>query len=671
MKRKAKRIMTLVLAIVMTLSALGISPALALAEETAVCLYESAETEFSFELPGLGMEVKQDVELEFIAVEELSTEVAAFAASGCPHCSGCFLMDANTIGMGGALWLLYSCGTVAVRAGYINWTGGFPGWISPWDGHNHSIRRIIFTGPVTTGTSLRALFSCMFSLESIEGLNFINTSNVEDMSIMFLRTYSLQSVDLSGWNTGNVISMSDMFDRATALTNIVGISNFNTGSLRHASGMFRHTRSLPTLDLSNWNTTNLEDASSMFLDTSSLTSLNISTWDTPNLTWMGSMFFNASSLTSLDLSNWTINTGNMLWGWNMADMFTGMTSLNRLVLGSNFRFFNSPLPNLPHVPTNASFTGRWWNEGSGVVHVLTSNQLMAQYNSTMAGTWVWQPVCHCVHCLTCGCGIAHRGTVTHPRSTPGPNDAPWRFYGCGTVVVDAGYIVWDGLHSWGASPWSSLWVWNHPPVQRIYFTGPITAGSSLRGLFAELHELVSIEGLERIDTRNVVTMQFMFRDAFNLANVGGSASGLTRWDTSNVTDMLGMFSRAFSTPNSLDTLHLQNWNTRNVTDMTEMFIGASNLRRINMSGWDTRQVTAMWNKFAGATGIRELTLSANCRFPGPTAIGLMPNPPFTGRWRNVGSGTVTNPAGAHILTSLQLMQFYNTTPITDTWVWLP
>ena len=56
--------------------------------------------------------------------------------------------------------------------------------------------------------------SCMFaycsSLQSID-LSSFNTTNVEVMRCMFFECSSLQSIDLSSFNTTNVKYMSDMF----------------------------------------------------------------------------------------------------------------------------------------------------------------------------------------------------------------------------------------------------------------------------------------------------------------------------------------------------------------------------------------------------------------------------------------------------------------------------
>ncbi|MDM5143514.1 hypothetical protein ICE98_00585 [Lactococcus lactis] len=42
---------------------------------------------------------------------------------------------------------------------------------------------------------------------------------------------------------------------------------------------------------------------------------------------------------------------------------------------------------------------------------------------------------------------------------------------------------------------------------------------------------------------------------------------------------------------------------------------------------------------------------------------------YTGKWRNVGSGTVDNPAGEHIWTSSEFMANFDAPTMADTYVW--
>ena len=60
-------------------------------------------------------------------------------------------------------------------------------------------------------TSTHDWFSQMENLQSITGMEYLNTSKVTDMAYMFNHCSSLTSLDLSNFNTGKVTNMNTMF----------------------------------------------------------------------------------------------------------------------------------------------------------------------------------------------------------------------------------------------------------------------------------------------------------------------------------------------------------------------------------------------------------------------------------------------------------------------------
>ena len=160
-------------------------------------------------------------------------------------------------------------------------------------------------------------------------LNKIYNSDVELMSTVGLRYYSsLENLDLSSFNTSNVISMDSMFFNCSSLTSL-DLSSFNTLNVTNMSSMFQSCSNLINLDLSSFNTSNVTDMYAMFDNCSSLISLNLSSFNTLNVTDMRFMFDGCSSLTSLDLSNF--NTSKVT---NMRLMFDNCSSLISLNLSS-------------------------------------------------------------------------------------------------------------------------------------------------------------------------------------------------------------------------------------------------------------------------------------------------------------------------------------------------
>ena len=175
------------------------------------------------------------------------------------------------------------------------------------------------------------LFCEMSSLKSIEGLRYLNTSEVTDMKMMFLGCAKLTDLDVSGFNTSQVTDMSAMFSGCSRLASL-DLGSFNTSNVTNMSYMFYKCSSLTSLKISSFNTSKVTGMSYMFGDCSSLTSLDVSSFNTSSVTGvsgMMGMFYGCSKLTSLNLSNF--NTSNVT---NMTHMFYGCSSLTSLDISS-------------------------------------------------------------------------------------------------------------------------------------------------------------------------------------------------------------------------------------------------------------------------------------------------------------------------------------------------
>ena len=174
-------------------------------------------------------------------------------------------------------------------------------------------------------TTAKWFYRCE-ALKQIEGLEYLNTPEVKDMSRMFYGCSALTALDLKNFNTKNVTDMSSMFAKCWALTSL-DLKNFNTQNVTDMSLMFSRCVALTSLDLKDFNTQNVTDMSSMFFNCSELTSLNLKNFNTQNVTDMKAMFANCISLTSLDLKNFnTQNVTDMSW------MFYNCTALTSLDL---------------------------------------------------------------------------------------------------------------------------------------------------------------------------------------------------------------------------------------------------------------------------------------------------------------------------------------------------
>ena len=187
-----------------------------------------------------------------------------------------------------------------------------------------SIKNIVFDESFKTyaPTSLSGFFIGCESLETISGLEYLNTANVEIMDNMFHGCSALTSLDLTNFNTAKVTYMNNMFEGCSALKSL-DLTNFNTANVTDMSFMFHGCSALTSLDLTNFNTANVTDMSFMFHGCSALTSLDLTNFNTAKVTYMNNMFEGCSALTTIYASD-KFDTDNVR---NSLDMFTGCKSL--------------------------------------------------------------------------------------------------------------------------------------------------------------------------------------------------------------------------------------------------------------------------------------------------------------------------------------------------------
>ena len=115
---------------------------------------------------------------------------------------------------------------------------------------NGTIVHIVFDKSFSsyTPTSLRGFFQNLTKLETITGLEYLNTAKVTDMHGMFKGCSALTSLDLTNFNTAEVRDMNRMFnmldESSTALTTIYVSDNFVTTNVRDGENMFKNCTKL-------------------------------------------------------------------------------------------------------------------------------------------------------------------------------------------------------------------------------------------------------------------------------------------------------------------------------------------------------------------------------------------------------------------------------------------
>ncbi|HAO5758261.1 TPA: BspA family leucine-rich repeat surface protein [Listeria monocytogenes] len=246
---------------------------------------------------------------------------------------------------------------------------------------------------------------------------------------------------------------------------------------------------------------------------------------------------------------------------------------------------------------------------------------------------------------------------------PNGSTATWNFDDTtGTLTISGGTLVGPSDGSMLNGIDNSIQGLTGIDVNRItdiVLEDKVFASGSCDSLFEYSH--VTSLDLSNFDTSQATNMRYMFFKS------SMTSLDLSNFDTSKVTDMSWMFSESATA--SLD---LSSFDTSSVTSMRGMF-HESAATSIDVSSFDTSKVTDMHYMFASASQLQNITLGSQFQFFGSDAMlpHLTSTAKYTGKWQNVGSGTVDKPKGSFVGTSIELMSTYDGSTMADTYVWQP
>ena len=201
----------------------------------------------------------------------------------------------------------------------------------PWSSKAGNVKKVIFDpsveshlAPVSTAYWFDSCYHCA----AIENIAYLDTSNVTTMAHMFYEfgwaaNDPIKVLDLSSFDTGKVTSMKGMFANDWRIESIVFGAHFDTSNVTDMSDMFLECGGFKSLDLSGFDTSNVTDMSGMFRGCSGLTAIDLSGFDTSNVTNLSDLFFNCTKLISVKFGN-TFDTSKVT---KMGGMFVGCRSL--------------------------------------------------------------------------------------------------------------------------------------------------------------------------------------------------------------------------------------------------------------------------------------------------------------------------------------------------------
>ena len=416
----------------------------------------------------------------------------------------------------------------------LNENSDVPEWNSK---HRDDIIKVVFDDSFAQArpTSCSYWFFFCENLKSIDGIKNLNTTNVTDMSEMFMYCSSLTTLDVSGFDTSNVTNMDAMFFSCSSLTTL-DVSDFDTRNVTNMASMFNNCSNLTTLDVSGFDTHSVTSMEFMFDGCSCLKTLDVSGFDTHNVTSMASMFFSCSSLTTLDVSGF--DTRNVT---TMASMLYNCSNLTTLDVSD---FVTNNVTSMAFMFADCSY--------------LTTLDVSGfdTHNVTDMASMFW-----CCSGLTT---IDVSGFDTHNVT-----DMSGMFRGCSNfTTLDLSVFDTHNVTN------MSYMFEDCSNLTTLDVSGFDTQNvTDMYEMFHSCSNLTALN-LSGFDTHNVTSMSYMFEDCSNLTTLDVSG-----FDTHNVTSMTSMFWGC----SSLTTLDISSFDTQNVMYTDFMFYICSGLITIYAS----------------------------------------------------------------------------------------
>ena len=475
----------------------------------------------------------------------------------------------------------------------------------PWDGMTSSIYSVVFDESFANYTSLTSTaywFHSCTTLETIIGINYLNTSNVTDMSNMFAGCGSLQSLDVSSFNTEKVTNMAYAFSGLINLESL-NLGNLNTSNVTDMRGLFDGCSKLSSLDVGSFNTEKVTNMRNMFAGLP-VTSLDLSSFNTSSVTDMGWMFSGCMQLT-------TILVGR---GWVVSTYTSGeamFLSCEKLVGQNGTTYdFNFTDQTYAHVDGGVSNPGYLSGEAG------PSDQEEAQYWMELESTLQY-------------------ADDLYGRARDNSNVEQWmleelsEFMNRGSDMLDAheadeqevrhmieeiNYICWEIEEAMNRQPEPSegpqpyaIFIDNNTALEFRYddqwsayreammiYPFSSTVDRGWNDMAESIHSVVFNESFA--NCTSITSTEYWFFGCSNLETF----IGLENLNTSNVTNMASMFDGCYS----LTSLDLSSFNTTSVTEMKMMFYGCTNLTTIYVrSGWSTANVRSSDYMFEGCDRI--------------------------------------------------------------------
>ena len=452
-------------------------------------------------------------------------------------------------------------------------------WVSkmfPFDDMN--IKHIVINESFETftPTKLNNFFKGLTSLETITGLEYLNTANVTDMSCMFFSCLKLTSLDLSNFNTEKVTNMNAMFKVCRNLKTIYASDKFITAAVTESDNMFAYCDSLSG-DI-DWTSDKATDKTYAKIDGGYFRDKAYA-----NRPWVkyadGTLTFRCGYKKIWGENEYELNSGE-----NRPEWFTHYFETSKVVFEASFanarptscyawfrNFKNlTQIEGIENLNTeNVTSMSSMFDSCSGLISLDVTNFNTANVTDMsymfyccyklkeiyVSDKFVTDDVISSSY-MFMGCNTlsgdidwksVEVSNKTYAKTAGGYfrdkayDNRPWVKYADGTLTFRCGYKKTLGENEYALNSGENLpaWYTHNNNINLVVFDASFANAkpTSCYAWFQDFKNLTQIEDIENLNTANVTDMNGMFKGCSNLAELD-----VTHFNTANVTNMNEMFS---------------------------------------------------------------------------------------------------------------------------------
>ena len=490
-----------------------------------------------------------------------------------------------------------------------------------------------------TPTKLNSFFKGLTSLETITGLEYLNTANVTDLSLLFFSCLKLTSLDLSNFNTAKVTNMKSMFNVCRNLKTINASDKFTTAAVTKSEKMFAYCDSLSG-DI-DWTSDKPNDKTYAKIDGGYFRD---KAYD--NRPWVkyadGTLTFRCGYKKIWGENEYELNSGE-----NRPNWFTHYFETSKVVFEASFanarptscyawfrNFKNlTQIEGIENLNTeNVTSMSSMFDSCSGLISLDVTNFNTANVTDMsymfyccyklkeiyVSDKFVTDDVISSSY-MFMGCNSLSGdidwksvkvSNKTYAKTAGGYfrdkayDNRPWVKCADGTLTFRCGYKKTLGENEYALNSGENLpaWIEKKDDITKAVFDASFANArpTSCFEWFLYFGNLKQIEGIENLNTANVTNMTSMFYGCSQLTSLD-----VTHFNTEKVTNMLQMFTDC----RCLTSLDVTNFNTANVTNMGYMFYGCSQLTSLDVTHFNTANVFAMNSMFSGCSSLTSLDVT--------------------------------------------------------------